>query len=121
MKSLGNLIWFIFYGLWAWIIWTILGLLWCITIVGIPCGLQCFKIARVSALPFGKEIEFGTKTSSLIFNIIWIIIFGWELAVANVIAGCIWCITVVGIPFGLQCFKMMKVSLLPFGIEIKNG
>jgi len=120
MKTIGNIFWFIFGGLLLGIMWFIAGLLCCITIVGIPFGVQCFKIAGLSMWPFGKEISYHKAgVGSLIGNILWIIIFGWELALTNLIIGGIYCITIIGIPFGIQCFKLAQVSLFPFGVSFE--
>ncbi|MBQ0079741.1 MAG: YccF domain-containing protein [Eubacterium sp.] len=119
MRLLGNILWFIFGGFFSWLGWMISGLLWCISIVGIPWGLQCFKFAKISLFPFGKDIEFGGGAVSLIANIIWIVFFGVPMAIGNALAGALWCVTIVGIPFGLQFFKLAKLSLLPFGAQVK--
>ncbi len=118
MKTFGNILWFLFGGFINWIGWMIVGLFCCITIVGIPLGLQCFKFASLSLWPFGKEIVYGTSTFSFLVNIIWILLFGWEMALVNICIGLCWCITIVGIPFGLQCFKFAKLSFMPFGATI---
>lgn len=118
MSFLGNILWFIFGGLFSGISWYISGILWCMTIVGIPYGKQCFKFARLSFAPFGKEIEYNGGVPSLIANIIWIIFFGIPMALGNLLFGSIWCITIVGIPFGLQFFKIAKLSLAPFGARV---
>ena len=117
MKTLGNIIWFIFVGLGSAIAWFLLGVLWCITIIGIPFGKQCFKLARLTLWPFGATVksDFGKHP---IANIIWIILGGLELAVGYLIAGLILCITIIGIPFGKQCFKLASLALVPFGAEI---
>lgn len=120
MKILGNIIWFIFGGFINFIAWSIIGVLWCITIIGIPVGIQCFKIARLSAWPMGREVLVSTGGSSLLFNLLWIIFGGIEIAAANVISGLFLCITIFGIPFGLQQFKLAKLALFPFGAEIIN-
>ncbi len=119
MKLIGNILWFLLCGVWLGIAWFICGLLWCITVIGIPVGVQCFKMTLVSFFPFGKDIILSQRTSSVILNILWFCFGGLELSVANCIAGILWCITIIGIPFGMQCFKLMKLSLLPFGAEIK--
>lgn len=120
-RVLGNIVWFIFYGLWAFIAWGLAGILLCITIVGIPFGLQCFKIGMFILMPFGKEINYGQfGAGSVLMNILWIVFFGFGFAVTNIICGVLWCITIVGIPFGLQCFKMATVSFLPFGATIQD-
>lgn len=118
MKFIGNILWFIFGGLFSGLAWIIVGILWCITIIGIPIGKQCFKFAGLSFWPFGKEIEYGGGTFSLLANIIWLIVSGIPMAVSNAVVGCIWCITIVGIPFGKQFFKIAKLSLMPFGARV---
>ncbi len=118
MNLLGNILWFIFGGFFSGLSWLVSGLLWCITIIGIPYGRQCFKFASMSFAPFGKEVTYGGGTPSLIANIIWLIFFGLPMALENLIFGCLWCITIIGIPFGLQFFKIAKLSLMPFGSKI---
>ncbi len=118
MSFLGNVIWFIFGGFISGITWCLAGVLWCITIIGIPIGVQCFKFASLSFSPFGKDVEYGGGAMSLLANIIWIIVSGIPMALENFLIGCIWCITIVGIPFGLQFFKIAKLALMPFGAEI---
>ena len=81
MKTLGNIIWFIIGGLPQGLTWALVGVVWCITIVGIPVGKQCFKLASLSFFPFKKEVRYGGGAPSLILNIIWIIVSGWVLAV----------------------------------------
>lgn len=118
MGCLGNLLWFVFGGFFLGMGWLIAGILWCISIVGIPIGMQCFKFASLAFFPFGKEIEYGGGGVSLLLNIIWILISGMELALEAAVIGCIFCITIVGIPFGLQCFKIAKLALMPFGSRV---
>ena len=118
MSFLGNVLWFIFGGLLSGLSWILSGIIWCITIVGIPYGLQCFKFATLSFAPFGKDVEYGGGVSSFIANVIWIIFFGIPMAIENFLFGVLWCITIVGIPFGLQFFKIAKLSLMPFGARI---
>lgn len=118
MSCLGNLLWFVFGGLISGLSWCLTGCLWCITIVGIPVGVQCFKFASLSFFPFGKEVRYGGGAGSLLLNIIWIIISGIPLAVESALMGCLLCVTIVGIPFGLQHFKIAKLALMPFGSEI---
>lgn len=115
---LGNLIWFLFGGVWMGLSWILAGCLWCITIVGIPIGLQCFKFASLAFFPFGKEVVYGGGAGSMVLNIIWIIISGIPLAIAAATAGLVFCITIIGIPFGLQCFKIAKLAFMPFGSQV---
>lgn len=119
MKLLGNLIWLLLGGLVASLGWALAGLLCCVTIIGVPFGLQCFKIARLVLWPFGKEISIGEfGFSGAIFNIIWIVCLGWELCVTHLVTGLLLCITIVGIPFGKQHFKLAALAILPFGAKI---
>lgn len=118
MTFLGNLLWFLFGGLIGGLGWTLAGCLWCITIVGIPVGLQCFKFAGLAFFPFGKESVYGGGTFSVLVNIIWLLLSGLELAIGYVVLGCLWCITILGIPFGKQCFKLAKLALMPFGASV---
>lgn len=119
MKTIGNIIWIIFGGLFGAIGWCISGVILCITIVGIPFGKQCFKMANLQLAPFGKTVkDNGSGTLGCFGNIIWLVFFGWELALANFIAGIIFAITIIGIPFAKQSFKLARLSLMPFGKEI---
>ena len=120
MRFLGNLLWFLLGGIVIGLSWAITGLLWCISIVGIPWGVQCFKFASLGFFPFGKEVVYGGGAPSLILNIIWLIIGGIPLAVESAVLGLVFCITIIGIPFGKQCFKMAKLALMPFGASIIN-
>ena len=81
--------------------WALAGVLWCVTIVGIPVGLQCFKFASLAFFPFGKEVQYGGGVGSLLLNIIWLVVSGLPLAIESVVIGALLCMTVVGIPFGL--------------------
>ena len=116
MSTIGNILWFLFGGLIGGLAWVLAGCLWCITIIGIPVGLQCFKFASLAFFPFGKEVVYGGGGFSFLVNLIWIIFFGLEMAIGYCILGCLWCITILGIPIGKQCFKMAKLSLMPRGI-----
>jgi len=117
MRFIGNILWLVLTGFMTAIMWLFLGIFWCITIIGIPFGLQCFKYAKLSIWPFGTKVytNFGRHP---IANIIWIIFGGCELAIAYIITGLIWCVTIVGLPFGLQCFKFAHLSLMPFGATV---
>ena len=120
MNFIGNIIWLVFGGILAAILWLIAGLILCLTIIGIPFGLQCFKIAQFVLWPFGREIELGNfGVGGLLLNIIWLIFLGWELAITHLVIGVIFCITIIGIPFGLQHFKFAQLGLIPFGARIR--
>ena len=119
MSCFGNVLWFIFGGFVSGLSWLLAGCLWCITIVGIPIGRQCFKFAGLAFFPFGKEIEYGGGAVSMIANIFWLIVTGIPMALANAVWGCVLCITIIGIPFGKQFFKFAKLALMPFGAVVK--
>lgn len=118
MRLIGNIIWMLFGGIFTAIYWFLVGCLFSITIIGIPLGRQAFKMASLTLAPFGKSIEYGGGAPSLIANVIWLICAGLPMAVSYLIAGVINCIAIIGIPFGLQSFKMAKLALLPFGARV---
>ena len=118
MRFLGNLLWCLLGGLLSALSWALAGLFWCITIIGIPVGLQCFKFASLSLFPFGKEIVYAGGAPSLLFNLVWLVLSGLPLAISHAVLGCLLCLTIVGIPFGLQFFKIARLALFPFGSRI---
>ena len=120
MKTLGNLIWLIFGGLWSALGFFFIGLLWCVTIIGIPFGLQAFKMASLVLTPFGKKVNsnFGKHP---IANVIWFVFGGFAFMLCQAFLGLVFCLTIVGIPFGLQIFKMAQLSAIPFGATIVEG
>ncbi len=119
MQTIGNIIWILLGGIVTAIFWVIAGLFFYITIVGIPLGRQAFKMAKLTLTPFGLTITYGGGAPSLIANIFWVVLIGlWE-AIAYVVLGALFCISIVGIPFGIQLFKMAKLSLLPFGATVQ--
>lgn len=120
MRTVGNFFWFIFAGLGLGLSWFFTGLIWCITIVGIPVGVQCFKFAGLAFFPFKKEIVYSSKATSVLLNILWIIFGGLILSLSSLFAGIIYCVTIIGIPFGMQCFKLAKLALMPFGATVTD-
>ena len=118
MGCLGNVLWFVFGGFWQGLGWSLAGVLWCVTIIGIPIGRQCFKFASLSFMPFGKQVVYGGGAASVLMNILWLIVTGLPMALGLALNGLLFCITIVGIPFGMQCFKLAKVALMPFGATI---
>lgn len=119
MGCLGNILWFLLGGMWQGLAWCLAGALWCITVVGISIGLQCFKFAGLSFFPFGKEVVYGGGAASLLLNLVWLLVSGIPLALAAALNGLLLCVTVLGIPFGLQCFKLAKLALMPFGASVR--
>ncbi len=128
MAFIGNIIWFIFGGLIMGLAWWLIGLLCYVSIIGIPWGKACFVIGQFTFWPFGKEAvgrkqlsgkdDIGTGTFGVIGNIIWLILAGLWLAIGHIISGLLCCITIIGIPFGIQHFKLVKISLMPIGMTI---
>ena len=118
MKFLGNILWVLLGGIWLALLWGICGVVLCITVVGIPLGVQCFKAAKLSFVPFGKKVTLNFREHP-IANTIWAILGGWEMAIAYFVVGVVNCITIIGIPSGFQCFKIMKLSFFPFGAKVK--
>ena len=119
LKTVGNILWFLLGGVLSGLSWVLAGCIWCVTIVGIPVGLQCFKFASLAFWPFGKQVIYGGGAGSTILNIFWLLVSGIPLAVENAAIGLILCITIVGIPFGKQFFKIAKLALTPFGAKVE--
>ena len=120
MRIILNILWIVFGGLISALGWLLTGCLWCITVVGIPVGVQCFKLSSISLNPFGKEVVYEGGAGSFLLNILWLIFSDWELALTNFLLGCVLCITIIGIPWGKQYFKIAKVALAPFGARIER-
>jgi uncharacterized membrane protein YccF (DUF307 family) len=115
-----NVIWLVLSGFWLAILYTIAGIIACILIITIPFGIASFRIAAFALWPFGRRIvrRSDAGPASMIGNILWIILFGWELALAHLVTGIALCITIIGIPLGLANFKLIPVSFTPLGREI---
>lgn len=121
MSLLGNILWLIFGGLVTGLGYIIGGVVLCITIIGIPFGLQSIRLGMATFAPFGKDVvvnERGSGLLNVIFDIVWILLFGWEIAVAHAVTGAILFITIIGIPFARQHFKLLPVSLFPFSYRL---
>jgi uncharacterized membrane protein YccF (DUF307 family) len=121
MKFIGNILWLVLGGILVALYYFLAGLLFCITIVGIPFGYQLLKMGVFALWPFGSEVQPDTNDGgclSIIMNVIWILVGGIEIAMIHVTFGLICCITIIGIPFGIQHFKMALLAFLPFGKKI---
>ena len=114
MRVIGNLIWFILIGIWVAVANFLIGLACCITIVLIPFGLQHFKIARYVIWPFGRQAVTDFERHPFL-NIIWIVFNGLGAALGWYFIGALFCITLIGIPFGKKCFKIANLAFVPFG------
>ena len=117
MKVIGNIIWFLLYGLWFALLHALLGVALCATVIFIPFGVQQFKIARYALRPFGHSysLDFDKRP---IMNLLWMLFCGLELAVLHVTVGVVLCITVIGIPFAKKCFKLAVLTAMPFGAMV---
>ncbi|KAA0990099.1 YccF domain-containing protein [Dyadobacter aurulentus] len=121
MNLIGNIIWLIFGGFLVFLEYMVAGLVLCLTIIGIPFGIQCFKIGMLSLFPFGQQVRDvpgNTGCLSTVFNVIWIVIGGIWIALTHLVFGIILAITIIGLPFAKQHFKLMSLSLTPFGKEV---
>ena len=120
MRAILNIIWLVFEGIWMAIAYFFVGVVCFILIITIPFGIASWRIANYVLWPFGRTIDRHPHAgvASLIGNIIWIILFGWELALGHLIAGILLCITIIGIPLGLASFKIIPVSFMPLGVRI---
>jgi uncharacterized membrane protein YccF (DUF307 family) len=120
MRVILNVIWLLLCGLWMAIAYALAGLVAFVLIITIPFGIAAFRIANYVLWPFGRTIapRQGAGIGSVIGNIIWIILFGWWLAIGHLVTGIALCLTIIGIPLGLANFKMIPISLLPLGVRI---
>jgi len=120
MRTILNLIWLVLCGLWMTIFYVVAGVLAFILIITIPFGIAAFRIAGYVLWPFGRTIEprRDAGAGSVIGNIVWIILFGWWLAVGHLVTGVLLCLTIIGIPLGLANFKIIPISLVPLGVRI---
>lgn len=120
MKNILNLIWLVFSGLWMALGYAVAGIVCCILVVTFPWGVACFRIAGYALWPFGNTVvrRADAGAPSTVGNVIWLIVAGIWLAIGHVLAGISFCVTIIGIPFGLAHFKLVPVSLTPLGRDI---
>ena len=121
MRFIANILWFILGGFLVALVYFIVGLLMCITIIGIPFGVQLFKLGAYALWPFGHELVNGPGEPgclSTVMNLLWILLGWWEIAVIHLVCGLLCCLSIIGIPWGLQHFKMAIGAIFPFGKEI---
>jgi uncharacterized membrane protein YccF (DUF307 family) len=123
MRLILNVIWLILCGWWMAILYFLVGLIAFILIITIPFGIAAFRIGGYVLWPFGRQIEVRRDAGigSLIGNIIWILLFGWELALGHLISGIALCLTIIGIPLGLANFKIIPISIMPLGVRVTSG
>ena len=121
MSIIGNIIWLLFGGILIALEYLVAGVLFCITIIGIPWGIKCFHLAVLALLPFGRKVVSRQQSSgclNTLMNVIWIFIGGIWICLSHLFWGIIFYITIIGIPFGKQHFKLAGFALTPFGKEI---
>jgi len=120
VRTLLNVIWFIFSGFWLWLAYTLAGVLCCLLIVTIPWGIASFRMANYAAWPFGREVIDKPTAGifSLLGNVIWLLVAGWWLALTHIVTGLALCLTIIGIPMAIANFKLISISLLPLGKQI---
>ncbi|MBM3463013.1 MAG: YccF domain-containing protein [Armatimonadetes bacterium] len=122
MSLLGNIVWWIFGGLIAGLGYMLGGALLCVTIVGIPFGMQAIKLGQATLMPFGKTVvasQTGSGCLATFFNILWLVLFGWGIATAHLASALALAVTIVGIPLALQHVKLIPVALLPFAYNLE--
>lgn len=122
MKSLGNILWLLLGGILIALLYYLVGLVMCVSIIGIPFGVQLFKFGTFSLWPFGHELVDGPGQPgcvSVVMNLIWILCGWWEIAILHLAFGLLFCVTIVGIPWGIQHFKLAIGTVFPFGKEIR--
>jgi uncharacterized membrane protein YccF (DUF307 family) len=120
MRLILNVIWLVLCGWWMAIAYVIAGIICAILIITIPFAIASFRIANYVIWPFGRSITVrrNAGVGSIIGNVIWLVLLGWELAIGHFLAGIALCLTIIGIPLGLANFKLIPISLLPLGVKI---
>ena len=123
MRVILNVIWLVLCGIWMAIAYALAGLVAFILIITIPFGIAAFRIGSYALWPFGRSVVRHPRAGlgSLIGNIIWVILLGWELALGHLFSGIFLCLTIIGIPLGLADFKLIPISLFPFGVQIVSS
>jgi uncharacterized membrane protein YccF (DUF307 family) len=124
LRFLGNLLWLIAGGVLIGLGYLLGGVLLCLTLIGIPFGLQAIKLGLASFAPFGREVVAQPTAGSaltVVFNVLWVVLLGWMLALVHLVLGLALLLTLIGIPFGLQHFKLLPLALVPFGREFRGS
>jgi uncharacterized membrane protein YccF (DUF307 family) len=121
MSIIGNILWLVFGGLFVFLEYVLAGFLLCLTIIGIPFGIQYFKLGALALWPFGREVYVrpaGMGALSVVMNILWIILFGLAIALSHVVLAVLLALTIIGLPFAIQHLKLARLAFTPFGLEI---
>ena len=117
MRTIGNILWLVLAGFWLAVSYAVAGVILCVTVIGIPFGIQSFKLAGFSLWPFGRVVVRDRDAGAIgcLGNVLWLVLAGWWLALGHVFTGIALCLTVIGIPLGLANFKLVPLALVPFG------
>ena len=118
LRTIGNILWLVLAGIWMAIGYVVCGVIQCITIIGIPFGIQSFKLAGYALWPFGRVVvqRFDRDPAlSFVGNVVWFVLSGLWLAIGHLFTGLLLCLTIIGIPFGIASFKLAGLALVPFG------
>ena len=120
MRTIGNILWLVLAGFWLAMSYAFAGLILCVTVVGIPFGIQSFKLAGFALWPFGRVVvrDPDSGAGGCVGNVLWLVLAGWWLALGHVVTGVLLCLTVIGIPLGLANFKLVPLALVPFGKHV---
>jgi uncharacterized membrane protein YccF (DUF307 family) len=116
-----NVLWLVLSGIWLFLAYAVAGLVQLVTLIGIPFGIQSFKVAAFALWPFGREVvraEGRSGALRVVGNVVWFLLAGWWLALAHALIGLVLCLTVIGIPLGVGNFKLIPLAVLPFGKEV---
>ena len=123
MRTVGNLLWFVLVGWWLALAYALAGVLACLLIVTIPFGIASFRLAGYALWPFGRRVVVrrSAGAASAIGNVLWILLFGWELALLHLVAGLLLMVTIIGIPFGIASIKLAVLALVPLGTQVVDA
>jgi uncharacterized membrane protein YccF (DUF307 family) len=120
VRIIGNVLWFLLAGIWLAIGYAAAGLVAFVLIVTIPFGIASFRLAGYVVWPFGRTVVWRREAGfwSAVGNVVWVVVVGWGLALAHLAVGLLLCLTIIGIPFGVACWKMVPLALLPLGRRV---
>jgi uncharacterized membrane protein YccF (DUF307 family) len=120
VRTLLNIIWFVFAGLWLALGYAVAGVVFCILILTIPLGVASFRMANYALWPFGRAVvpKEGAGAGAVVLNVVWILLAGWWLALVHVVTAVVQAITIIGIPLAIANLKMVPISLVPYGKQI---
>lgn len=123
MRTIGNILWFLLAGWWLALLYVVAGLIAFVLIITIPFGIAAFRLAGYTLWPFGRRVVVARDAGvwSLIGNVVWILLFGWGLAVAHLAAALLLALTIIGIPFAVAAVKLAVLALVPLGTRVVDS